>query len=235
MGSSSSNCGASHNKSYLKCNAECDRDTSHEKEFSEEDLFYSNQGKSGTCVRHAIAKAVQFDMQWTFKSKHKLHTSALVSFLVNSIRKGADGCWPLEFDNVKGQVIGHKGEVFEIHLQVGKDKFNYSGQGHGYGTKHYVGRVFVLELAKIYDNWKPGHDLHAVFCQDSRRTGTGMEYVLRNSWGSHREYIKIRAKEAKAVHSIFYVTILHLILKGYKEPDTVLMDFRDGKCYVKHY
>ena len=43
--------------------AECDHDTSREVEFKEDDPYYSNQGAAGTCTRHAVAKAMQKEIE----------------------------------------------------------------------------------------------------------------------------------------------------------------------------
>lgn len=40
------------------CNAEAPRRRPKEPEYKDDDIFYSNQGKAGTCVRHAVAKGI---------------------------------------------------------------------------------------------------------------------------------------------------------------------------------
>ncbi len=125
-------------------------DTSKQHEFSEHDLYYSNQGGAGTCVRHAVAKGMQREITGYTKNKYSFHTSALVGFLVNAKNFGANGCWPTDYDGVTGQVIGKGGKVFDVGIHI---KQVEQGAGH----------VFVLELAKLFKEYEPGHDLHAVF------------------------------------------------------------------------
>merc|ERR1711920_1129886 len=52
-------------------------------EFSEDDIYYSNQGAAGTCTRHAVAKGIQKEITSRTNNAHKFHTLALVQWLVN--------------------------------------------------------------------------------------------------------------------------------------------------------
>ena len=66
-------------------------------EFKEDEPYYSNQGAAGTCVRHAVAKAIQREITRYTQNKIALHTMTLVQWLVNENPQfGADGCRPCD-------------------------------------------------------------------------------------------------------------------------------------------
>lgn len=98
------------------CFTDCPEDTNHEDEFSERDVLYSNQGDAGTCVRHAVAKALQ--MLIGKHSKYQFHTMSLVSFLVLKKPMGPNGMWPTHLDGVKGRVNGRHGMLFDLEFNV---------------------------------------------------------------------------------------------------------------------
>jgi len=181
------------------CNATCEVDTTANSEFSETDCYYSNQGEAGTCVRHAVAKGMQREIKGY--TGLQFHTSAAVQFLVNASNKGADGCWPTDFQGTKGQVIGPHGKVYEVDVWVRQ-------------CNDFEGHVWVLELNKLWKEYEPGHDMHAVFSQYKDVKDGNNIHTLRNSWGHYKEKFKIRHNHP-AVHSCYYVKIRSLIKKGF--------------------
>ena len=48
----------------IECKATCNCDLSEHPDFILTDLYYSCQGNSSTCTRHAIAKGVQFILRF---------------------------------------------------------------------------------------------------------------------------------------------------------------------------
>jgi len=191
------------------CNAPCLSNTSDQVEFREDDIYFSNQGEAGTCVRHAIAKAMQREITGFTKDKLKFNTSALVGFLVTKLDGNkAKGCWPTDFDGVSGSVLGKRGIIYDVKLRIRKVE---NGAGH----------VQVLELAKIYPDYEPGHDLHAVFAQ----YGNSNTHTLRNSWGTHKEWINIpKNKTSTLIHSSYYVWIMHLEKQNMTGPSQLICE-----------
>ena len=59
-----------------------------------------------------------------------------------------------------------------------------------------------------------GHGLHAVFCQDGRSE----EIALRNSWGSYKEYIRIK-RDHDAIERVYEVEITKLVQQKLRVPD----------------
>jgi hypothetical protein len=131
-----------------------------------------------------------------------------------------DGAWPTDYDGLKGQVIGEGGKVFELEIGISKSELDFQKKVHG------AGLIFVLKLANICDKFKPGFDLHALFEQE--RFPKDLNSLLRNSWGSHREFIRITEKEKEAVHSVYSVYFSYLAVKGFKTPDKILLKYCAG-------
>jgi len=207
-------CGGMCDTDGLKCNAERPVNNSHEPDFDQDDIYYSNQGQAGTCARHAVAKAMQREITGYTKDEYKFLTSALVQFLVMSLsQKGADGCSPADFDGVKGQVIAEGGRVCEVEIGVQKtDRGNYA----------HVAVVHLNELG-LQETWPEGHDCHALFIEESDHHAA----TLRNSWGTHLDHLEVAHA---MISEFYYVKIRTLILEGFNEDDTVLCE--DGKWLI---
>merc|ERR1711976_743648 len=87
-------------------------------EFDEDDVFFSNQGAAGTCVRHAVAKGIQSEMIKKTNGRFAFHTGALVQWLVNHHKRGAGGAFTAAYDKASGQIVGDGGLIFSLEIRV---------------------------------------------------------------------------------------------------------------------
>ena len=85
-------------------------------EFSEDDIYYSNQGAAGTCTRHAVAKGIQKEITGYTNMQHKFHTLALVQFLVNHVKNGSNGAYVMDYDGASGQLVGDGGNIYSLEI-----------------------------------------------------------------------------------------------------------------------
>lgn len=60
---------------------------------------------------------------WTdYDGFYKFNTAALVGWLIDKVPKGSEGAWPTKYNKVKGQILAMKGHIFEIEIEVTKEK-----------------------------------------------------------------------------------------------------------------
>lgn len=203
------------------CWATCLADTSAEPEFKDDDPYFSNQGEAGTCVRHALAKALNYKFkEFVSKKAYKedgsllkarcvdpedsFKTEATVNVLVNGLSKsGAKGCWPEDYDEHGFKLVGRRGKVYELKVSVQKR----SGPCQ-------AGDVVVVKMAELNKRYASGHSLHAVFCQVAEPN----RLKLRNSWGSHMEWIPVE-RGHKAIECFYDVQITDLVQQKMKGRD----------------
>ena len=87
--------------------------------WKDDDDYYSNQGKTSLCVRHAVAKALIFDWRMNFGGKHPIDLWSIISFLVAAgVQKGSSSAKVLEYHSLKGQIMGPDGNVYEMKIKV---------------------------------------------------------------------------------------------------------------------
>ena len=72
--------------------------------FKPKDDFHSNQGRSGLCARHAVAKALLQDWRRTLGRKQPMNLQMLIAFLITSLPKGSKSAKVTDFLSVKGQI-----------------------------------------------------------------------------------------------------------------------------------
>ena len=76
--------------------------------FRKLDDFYSVQGETGLCCRHALAKALLASWKYSFTAtghghlKHPMDLRSMIAFLITSVQKGSKGARVLDFQNYKG-------------------------------------------------------------------------------------------------------------------------------------
>lgn len=190
-------------------------------EFGHADPYFSNQGEAGTCVRHALAKALQYRFE-KFVSKaayrkdesplkaccvdpsDSLETLATVSVLVNELSSsGAKGTWPEAYDGKRLKLVGRKGKVYELQVSV-KPRQGPCREGD----------VVVLAWAKYLGIEQDAHSRHALFCQEA----SSDSIRLRNSWGKHMEWVPIE-RDHEAVDSTYEVEVTKLVQQKIRGPD----------------
>ena len=170
-------------------------------EFKEDEPYYSNQGAAGTCVRHAVAKAIQREITGYTQNKIALHTMTLVQWLVNENPQfGADGCRPCDFDECKGTLVGQGGYIFDVAINIfaTENKRSY--------------HVAAVDLGDCLEGYEPGA-LHAMFCESYDSEG---QSELRNSWGTSHEYITL-PDESPAWRGCWYVQVTDFIWRRVEE------------------
>ena len=107
--------------------------------FRDNDEMYSNQGETGLCVRHAVAKALMQCWRLKLGRKHPMNLKSIIAYLITSLPKGSSSAAVTDFANVKGQIADpatQKVYEMEIHLH----------------ENQYTGNILVLNLAKVYPN-----------------------------------------------------------------------------------
>jgi len=166
-------------------------------EFIEDQPFYSNQGAAGTCVRHAVAKAVQREIIEHTDNRIALHTMSLVQWLVDENPQfGANGCWPDDFHSCAGTLIGQGGYIYDVTINI-------------LATEDRArSRVGVIDLGDCLEGYEPGA-LHALFCESN----DGVLTNLRNSWGTSHEYIELE-DESPAWRGRFDVTVTDFVWRN---------------------
>ena len=70
--------------------------------FIPEDDWYSSQGSSGLCARHAVAKALLQYWRFRFARKHPMSLQCMIAFLITSLPKGSKSAKVTDFESVKG-------------------------------------------------------------------------------------------------------------------------------------
>ena len=59
--------------------------------FRKNENFYSCQGTTGLCSRHAIAKALLDNWRYCFGTRHPMDLKSLIAYLITSVQKGSKG------------------------------------------------------------------------------------------------------------------------------------------------
>ena len=72
--------------------------------FIDTDDHHSNQGNSGLCARHAVAKALLGSWRYRFGRKHPMNLQMMIAFLITQLEKGSKGAKVIDFKVVKGQI-----------------------------------------------------------------------------------------------------------------------------------
>ena len=76
--------------------------------FRKNEHFYSCQGTTGLCCRHALAKAlleswrVSFTVTGNGHLRHPMDLKSLVAYLITSVQKGSKGAKVTDFADYKG-------------------------------------------------------------------------------------------------------------------------------------
>lgn len=171
-----------------------------------EDPYYSNQGGSGTCVRHALAKAIVREITGWTKNHISVDTNSIVTSLLNSRRTlGARGARVLDWNNTSAVVQDQFGHIYEYVLHITTT------------NNHKASHISCVDLRNILPEYKnkkerQGHAMFNEFQDDN--------YVIcRNSWGSYKEKIKIHKNEPSL--DLYYVHVKDLIWKGYQDREDI--------------
>ena len=78
--------------------------------FRENEPYYSVQGDTGLCCRHALAKAlleswiVSFTAEGNGHLRHPMDLKSLVAYLITSVQKGSKGAKVTDFADYKGTI-----------------------------------------------------------------------------------------------------------------------------------
>ena len=90
----------------------------HDKPWDDDDPHYSNQMQTGTCVRHALAKALALDR---LTSKYiDVKPKDLINLLLTARRdKGASGAHPMDWNGKVLEIASLKdGHIYDCTIEV---------------------------------------------------------------------------------------------------------------------
>ena len=116
--------------------------------FKPKDDMHSNQGKSGLCARHAVAKALLNFWRSNFARRHPMSLQQMIAFLITSPPKGSKSAKVTDFETVKGQLADPSMQrvyYMEIWLNTQSD-----------------GNILVLDLQKVFPGRYAKPVYHAV-------------------------------------------------------------------------
>jgi hypothetical protein len=150
-------------------------------------------------VRHAVAKAVQRELEWT-GGKLFISTSNIVTGLLNACSSaGAAGGFVHDLNGKSFRVQGRGGHIymFELHITMVDNP----------QKSHVVCVDLRFALPEKYGQFKAEQG-HAMFCEmhDPQR----QEIICRNSWGSKLMHIRIPYRPDYKLY-LYKVTVKNLI------------------------
>lgn len=186
----------------IGCNVEGPAEATRNPPYVDGDPYYSNQGQAGTCVRHAIAKALYREISgYTERTQNPVYprTSDLVAMLLNLRPElGANGTWPTIYDDLRGTAADNRGNIYRIHFKVWE-------QTNARDIERGAFHVICIDLHHLFPNEYDLHSWHAMFSQ--YKTSDGFEF--RNSWGRSKERIRLTVDELRRFRArLFYVTVM---------------------------
>ena len=118
--------------------------------FKPKDDFHSNQGRSGLCARHAVAKALLQSWRDKFARKQPMNLQMMIAFLITSLPKGSKSAKVTDFKTVQGQIADPATQrvyYMEIYIRAVND-----------------GNILVLDMSKVFPGRYDESVYHAV-CQ----------------------------------------------------------------------
>lgn len=188
------------------------------------DPYYSNQGEAGTCVRHAIAKAIIREISGYTDHVIKFNVICLAQ-LLNFARRdlGAGGAHPEDFHMVDILASSLDGHCYDLKIEVQGVPLNRSGGYH----------VVCLDLRQFLPSFRNRAEpqLHAMFCLS--RNADGSTIFLKNSWGHQNELLSIDTDVAARTpySKAYYVRIVHFERHDYRHyPRHVFASSGEWKC-----
>ena len=145
----------------------------------EEDIYYSNQGQTGSCVRHALAKAVKRAINLLTHGSVNIPVNNLINMLLtNRADLGEQGAEPEEWDGKKGCVHCTRNYIYQIQLHVERRTLDVENAD-----------VICVDLHDALPKWKKD-SWHALFSYET----VGDLIHLKNSWGTSHTLIKLSRK-----------------------------------------
>ena len=152
------------------------------------DDYFSVQGGTGLCVRHAVAKALLEHWRYRLGRRHPMNLEKLIAYLITSIQKGSKGVKVTDFASMKGTIADQSlQKVYEMEIYL-KEEPDF-------------GNIMVLNLAKVFPNrGYKDPSYHAVF-QQHFQVEYGWFYKgpiwddeyrpIHNSWGDYEKIISM--------------------------------------------
>ena len=141
----------------VECKAPCINekgetlDLSGQVAFKRNDDWHSNQGRSGLCARHAVAKALLNYWRYCFGRKHPMNLQCMIAFLITSLPKGSKSAKVTDFLTVKGQIADPAMQrVYYMEIFVKADG---------------VGNIWVIDLSKVLPGRGYHHEQYHAVCQ----------------------------------------------------------------------
>ena len=156
---------------------------------SSDEATILNQGRSGTCVRCAIASAIEDQVKW--KTGVELNPNGMLAGLMQRLNH-ARGTSPSVFDGYEFMASDESGLWYNIKIAVtDRTELHHEHALKGVPIMLVPGsskenclvtRVISHECAGIYDFATDGR--HCVYVADFDQSK--LEWVGQNSWGKHR-------------------------------------------------
>jgi hypothetical protein len=182
----------------------------HEEFGDEDDPYWSNQGESGTCARHALAKGIYREISGYTKNHVTCRISNLVTMLLTTNQApGGGGAAVTAWNDLVGSFADLRGRVYDISFRVREVPLREGQRGV---------HIACIDLHHIWRQYPP-RSLHAMFVLYA----DGHSLTLKNSWGNENQKVKLdfdqfaRDPYAKG----YYLQVRHLVRR----------DFINGRNY----
>jgi hypothetical protein len=173
------------------------------------DPYVSNQGSTGTCARHAIAKAIY--REFLQRNLTSFNVEALVNFLLITQPReaGLHGAYQIDWDGIQGICFNNSNDQYEMGLSVKEVDLLTSNFG-SYDTisvdmHHYLPAEYNLG------------SMHAMFVRF--HNPETQEIIAQNSWGA-QAHPRITIKVATAARQgarVYAVTVRKLVKLVYNQ------------------